>query len=183
MKPENLVCKPVDATTWSDLEKLFKSKGSPHHCWCMVWRNMGSGLNRNLKSDKKKSLKEFVENKIPVGIVCYSGNEPVAWCSVAPRESYRELSGDKSLDDVWSLVCFFIKRPFREQGISELLIRESIKYARSEGAQFLEAYPVEKDSPSYRFMGIKPLFEKLGFEFVKKAGTRRNVMVKNLNVS
>ncbi len=40
----------------------------------------------------------------------------------------------------------------------------------------LEAYPVEKKSPSYRFMGFISTFEKAGFEFVKKAGTRRNVM-------
>jgi hypothetical protein len=40
----------------------------------------------------------------------------------------------------------------------------------------LDAYPVDHKSPSYRFMGFVPAFERLGFETVGKAGSRRNVM-------
>jgi hypothetical protein len=40
----------------------------------------------------------------------------------------------------------------------------------------VEAYPVDPESPSYRFMGFKPIFDKLGFEFKHKAGQRRYVM-------
>ncbi|OOV46625.1 acetyltransferase [Leptospira kirschneri serovar Grippotyphosa] len=42
------------------------------------------------------------------------------------------------------------------------------------------AYPVEKKSPSYRFMGFISMFEKAGFTFIKKAGARRNVMTYKL---
>lgn len=45
----------------------------------------------------------------------------------------------------------------------------------------MEAYPVEPDSPSYRFMGFKQTFEKAKFNFIKKAGKRRNVMLLVLN--
>lgn len=31
---------PVDKSNWNDLETFFESKGGPHNCWCMVWRNM-----------------------------------------------------------------------------------------------------------------------------------------------
>ncbi len=101
---------PVDKSNWKDMEKLFESKGGPHNCWCMVWRNMEDGKNRSNKTDKKNSLKSFVENKIPVGFLCYDSSEPIAGCSIAPRDSYKELQGDPSLNNVWSLVCFFKKR-------------------------------------------------------------------------
>lgn len=38
---------------------------------------------------------------------------------------------------------------------------------------------MEPDSPSYRFMGFVPVFEKAGFREVGRAGTRRHVMHEN----
>lgn len=107
-----LTYKPVQKDNWSDLEKLFESKGGPDYCWCMVWREMEKGKSRNSKSDKKEVLKRYVDQNIPIGLLGYDNSEPVAWCSIAPRDSYRNLSGDSSLEDVWSLVCFFIKREY-----------------------------------------------------------------------
>jgi hypothetical protein len=40
---------------------------------------------------------------------------------------------------------------------------------------------MDQDSPGYRFMGFIKTFEKAGFNFVKKAGTRRNLMVYKFN--
>jgi len=65
-------------------------------------------------------------------------------------------------------------------GVSQFLIEEAKAYAKSNGAEYLEAYPVDPDSPSYRFMGFISIFEKAGFAYVKKAGTRRNVMTLKL---
>ena len=168
---------PVDKTNWTDLEKLFESKGGPHNCWCMVWRNMNEGANRANKFDKKSSLENYVNNQKPVGLLCYENSDAIAWCSIAPRESYRELTGDNTLTNVWSLVCFFIKREYRQLGITEELIRHAIMYAKDNGAKYIEAYPVDPESPSYRFMGFKPIFERMGFYFKHKAGQRRYVML------
>ncbi len=168
---------PVDESNWIDLEKLFESKGGPHNCWCMVWRNMNKGGDRAKKTDKKESLQAYVANQNPIGLLCYDNEEAVAWCSIAPRESYRELSGDNALTDVWSLVCFYIKKEYRQKGITEALIKQAIMYAKDNGAKYVEAYPVDPESPSYRFMGFKPMFEKQDFEFKHKAGERRHVMV------
>jgi GNAT superfamily N-acetyltransferase len=171
-----LLYRPVDKSNWTDLEALFESKGGPHNCWCMVWRNMNVGTDRANKSDKKASLENYVAQQNPVGLLCYDNARAIAWCSIAPRESYRELSGDNSLTDVWSLVCFFIMREYRQRGIAEELIEQAIKYAKDNGAKYVEAYPVDPESPSYRFMGFKPMFDKFGFELKHKAGQRRYVM-------
>ena len=55
-----------------------------------------------------------------------------------------------------------------------------VNYAKNNGARFVEAYPVDRESPSYRFMGKTQSFREAGFNFVKKAGSRRNVMVLDL---
>jgi len=172
----NLQFIPVNRSNWPDLEKLFENRGGPHNCWCMVWRNMNEGTDRANKTDKKESLKAYVYNEFPVGLLCYENSQPIAWCSIAPRESYRELSGDNLLTNVWSLVCFFVKKEYRQRGITEELIKQAIMYAKRNGAKYVEAYPVDPESPSYRFMGFKPVFDKLGFDIKHKAGQRRYVM-------
>ena len=172
--------KPVDKSNWSDFEKLFESRGGPHSCWCMVWRAEGEELKHRDKINRKVYIKKRIDNKGPIGLLAYCNNESVGWCSIAPRETYRRLNGDDSSPNVWSIACFFIKRDFRGHGLTKKFIDEAIVYAGKNGAKFIEAYPVEPDSPSYRFMGYKHIFEEAGFRFIKKTGTRRNVMLKQI---
>ena len=172
--------RPVDATNWSDLEYLFESRGGPHPCWCTVWRVNEFKTSLPGKAGKKESLKQRVLRGTPVGLLLYDDAEPVAWCSVAPRDTFRRLGGDELLEDVWSLVCFFIKRPYRGKGITKRLINAASEYAANCGAKYLEAFPVAPDSPSYQWMGQVRVFEELGFRHIGHAGTRRNVMLLDL---
>jgi GNAT superfamily N-acetyltransferase len=99
---------------------------------------------------------------------------------VAPRLTYRRLGGVEyggvPEDAVWSVVCFFVPRPERGTGVFGELLVSAIDHARRSGARIVEAYPVQPDSPSYRFMGYVPTFAALGFEEVALAGSRRHVM-------
>jgi GNAT superfamily N-acetyltransferase len=161
---------------WPDFERLFEGRGGPKSCWCMVWRTMPAG-SRGDSAAKKQAISDRIVQRQPVGLLGYRGTEPVAWCSVAPRDTYRPLGG---LDDdgtvVWSLVCMFVTREIRGAGVGKELIRAAAEHSRRQGAEILEAYPVEADSPSFRFMGFVPVFEALGFEEVGRAGSRRHVM-------
>jgi len=64
----------------------------------------------------------------------------------------------------------------RGQGLGRQTLEAAVAHARAEGARVVEAYPVAPDSPSYRFMGFVPAFEKAGFREVGRAGSRRHVM-------
>jgi len=129
------------------------------------------------KSERKATMRSCVESLTPVGILAYDQEQPIAWCSVAPRHTYRALNGFETDKPVWSIACFFIKRSYRDRGIQKQLIEQAIIYARENGAHYVEAYPVEKGTTSYRFMGYKEIFEKAGFQFITKKGKRRNVML------
>lgn len=173
---KDITIKPVDQTAWDDFETLFESKGGPSYCWCMAWRMTKEELKQNTSPNRKKFIKQRVLSGTPIGLLAYLDKEAIAWCSIASRETYRRLDGDRSLENVWSIACFYIKREYRDQGLIDHLIKEAKNYARGNGAEYIEAYPVEPDSPSYRHMGFVKTFEKAGFDFVKKAGTRRRVM-------
>ena len=175
--------RPVTAENWEEFEQLFESRGSPHYCWCMAWRSNEFKNKLPGKAGKKASIKNRVVSGIPIGILGYCDNEPIAWCSIAPRESYRTLGGDETLEKVWSLACFFVRRPFRNKGLSTRLLQAAVTHARTQGAKYVEAYPVEPNSTTYRFMGLVPAFEEVGFRFVKPAGSRRKVMILSLENS
>jgi GNAT superfamily N-acetyltransferase len=171
---------PVTQDRWLELEQLFESRGGPHYCWPMLWRHNEHNKSMPGKVGKTASMKSRIENGIPVGLLAYVDESPAAWCSIAPRDTYRNLGGDDTKNGVWSLTCFFVKREFRNKGLASRLLDAAIRYAKENGAAYVEAYPVAPDSPSYGFMGLRPMFENVGFQFVKMAGTRRNVMLLEL---
>jgi ribosomal protein S18 acetylase RimI-like enzyme len=174
---ETITTQPVDKNNWSDFESLFQSKGILNGCWCMPWRMTKDELKQNNSACRKEFIKRRVWSNTPIGILGYSENEAVAWCSIAPRETHLRLGGDEKLKNVWSITCFYIKKEYRRRGLVKFLIKSAESYAKENGAEYIEAYPVEKDSPSYRFMGFIKTFEEIGFSFVKMAGKRRHVML------
>src|SRR3546814_347238 len=169
--------RPVTKATWGDLEKLFEGKGGPKYCWCMAWRRMEERSSAD-SAARKEALHGRVLKKVPVGLLGYAEGEPVAWCSVAPRETFLRLSQDQDDEEagVWSVVCFFVRRDLRKSGLSGRMLDEAIKLAKKRGAKVLEGYPVDPASPSYRFMGFVELFAGRGFAPVGRAGLRRHVM-------
>jgi len=167
----------VNAERWTDFERIFESSGGPKSCWCMVWRATAEEAKHSSGASRKAAMKRRVAAGIPVGLLGYLDCEPVAWCSVAPRSTYRRLSdGDGSDKDVWSIVCFFVARRLRKRGMMRRFIRAAVEHARARGATAVEAYPVDEDSPSYRFMGFVSTFKNSGFREVGRAGKRRHIM-------
>jgi len=178
-KPK-LTFKPVTKATWKDFEALFEAKGGPGYCWCMPFREIATA-DRSNNAAKKEAMKARVAKRVPIGLVGYFNGEPVAWCSVGPRESFRAgLTDDYDPEEagVWSVTCFFVRKELRGQGLTEAMLEAAVAYARKRGAKVVEGYPVAESSPSYRFMGFLPLFRKAGFTKVGSAGSRRSVVRK-----
>lgn len=174
----------VDENNWDDFVQLFEGKGCPSYCWCMAWRPLPGDRAQSTNAERKRAMQRIVAAGTPVGILAYQDKQPVGWCSIAPRQTYRPLGGEEyggiAEKDVWSLVCFFVPRYLRGQGIGKQLLQEAIKTAHKHGARVVEAYPVDPDSPSYRFMGFVANFKAAGFVETGRAGKRRHVMHKVL---
>lgn len=170
----------VDKNNWDDFVQLFEGKGCPSYCWCMAWRPLPGNRQKASNADRKQAMQRIVKQGTPVGVLAYEGQTPVAWCSIAPRSTYTPLGGDEytgvAENHIWSLVCFFVPRARRGEGIGKQLLAAAIKTALKHGARVVESYPVDPDSPSYRFMGFVDVFKKAGFKETGRAGKRRHVM-------
>ncbi|MXY42745.1 MAG: GNAT family N-acetyltransferase [Dehalococcoidia bacterium] len=182
--PERFTFKAVKSAEWYDLERVFLSVPGSSMCWCMYWRKTRAQWWDN-GSENRADMKEIVEGGVSPGIVAYDGDEPVAWCSIAPRSEFPGLERSPTLravdaEPTWSITCFTIARSHRKKGLTSLLIRAAIEHAVENGAKVIEAYPM-KNLPQKRrtvgeaFMGFSTTFEHLGFRQVSERSRVRNI--------
>jgi GNAT superfamily N-acetyltransferase len=176
---------PVTSDRWDDLEKLFGPRGAVGGCWCMWWRIKRSEFEQAQGDGSRRAMRAIVQSGEIPGILAYSNGEPIAWCSVAPREAFPVLDRSpvlKRVDDrpVWSVVCFFLARPYRNQGLSTRMLQAAVDYAASQGATIVEGYPIEPkktDAPDiYAFTGMASTFRKAGFVEVARRSPTRPIM-------
>lgn len=143
----------------------------------MAWRATSAELKQANGAKRKEQIAERVEAGTPIGILGYLQSEPVAWCSIAPRSTFRGLVCDGTADQgVWSITCFFVLRSHRGTKVATAMLSAALKHAKRKGAKVVEGYPVDADSPSYRHMGFVPMFEGTGFAESGRQGSRRHIM-------
>jgi GNAT superfamily N-acetyltransferase len=170
---------------WHDLETLFGERGACGGCWCMWWTLKRAAFVAGKGDKNRKALKKRVESGAIPGLIAYAGREPVGWCALEPREDYPRLENSrilKPVDDqpVWSVVCFFVAKPYRRRGVTGMLLRAAVDFARKKGARILEGYPV--DSPSGRmpdpfvYTGLASTFRAAGFEEAARRSKTRPIM-------
>jgi len=186
---------PLTPERWSDLLRLFEHHGNPGYCWCMLWRLPSAEYAALDSPARRQALECRVQAGTPTGIIGYLNDEPVGWCSIAPRETYTRLERSKTMPrvdvkPVWSIVCFFIKRTMRGRGVRSRLLHDAVAYAREQGAAIVEAYPVGPHTgtegavvqpKSYTYMGTYRLYEEAGFTTVRDLPNGRRIMRKMLD--
>ena len=183
--PSNLEFHPVTAKRWKDLDTLFGERGACGGCWCMWWRLSRSLFNKEKGIRNKKALKKIVDSGEIPGILAYADGEPIGWCSVAPRETFPVLERSrilKRIDEkpVWSVVCFFVAKQFRQKGVTIELLKAAIEYAKKHRARIVEGYPIEpkktKMPDVFANTGLASAFRKAGFVEVLRRSETRPIM-------
>lgn len=184
---EPLDFRPVTASEWPDMQQLFGPNGADGGCWCMWWRIKRSEFDRNHGERNRRDMEEIIQSGEVPGLLAYLDGKPIGWCSVAPREAFPVLDRSrvlKRVDDrpVWSIVCFFVARPYRRRGVTRALIDAAVDYARGRGASIVEAYPVDaktgKVNAAEAFTGLLDTFLKAGFREVARRSRRRAIVRK-----
>ncbi|RPI74415.1 MAG: N-acetyltransferase, partial [Ignavibacteriales bacterium] len=137
--------------------------------------------------ETKNVFKKIVKDSLPPGILVYDGNEAAGWCAIQPRENYPVLQNSRIApvdnEPVWSIVCFYISKKYRGQGLLVLLIKEAVKFAELKGAKIIEGYPVEpkkETAPVFIYTGVASSFVKAGFKEAARRSETRPIMRKNI---
>ena len=189
MTTPQLDFQPVTSECWPDLELLFGPRGACGGCWCMYWRLRRSEFDQQQGEGNRLGLKTIVDSGEVPGLLAYHGSQPVGWVSVAPRTTFSTLERSRILKPVderpvWSVVCFFVAKPYRRKGVTVQLLRAAAEYAGQRGAEILEGYPVEprqdKVPDPFVYTGLASAFREAGFEEVLRRSETRPIMRKTL---
>jgi GNAT superfamily N-acetyltransferase len=187
-----LVARPLTPARWSDLEQLFGSNGAYANCWCTFQRITGREFSAgcaNGGAGNRALLRRLTGEGRRPGLIGYRDGRPVGWVSVGPRPDFgrilrspitRLTPAQQEDTSVWSVVCFFIPRRERGQGVGTALLDAAITYARERRAATLEAYPVDtrgkRIASSTAYTGTVELFRRAGFRRAKALRPDRPVM-------
>jgi GNAT superfamily N-acetyltransferase len=174
---------------WPDFERLFGERGACGGCWCMFWRQTRAEFEAGKGAGNKRAMKALVRSGQVPGLLAYIDGEPVGWCALAPRQEYAALARSRVLrpvDDqpVWSVVCFFVARGHRNQGLTVRLLKAALQHVKRQGGRILEGYPVapKKDriADPFAYTGLESAFRKAGFRECARRSETRPVMRRRL---
>ena len=182
---------PLTPDRWADLEDLFgPERGANSGCWCMWPRIARADYKAMDKADKKAAFRAIAQAGPPPGLLAYSDDKAVGWCAVGPRPSVVRFHGAKASrqpDDldgpdaahVYAITCFFIRTGYRRRGLTRLLAKAAIDFAKQNKAVAIDVCAIEADRPLIwgdGFVGIASVFDKLGFSEIARRSPRRPLM-------
>jgi GNAT superfamily N-acetyltransferase len=169
---------PLTAERFADMRELFGGRGVARRCFCMYWRRPDGGFGD--ERDNRDRFADRVGKGRPPGLLGYIAGRPVGWVQVGPRDEFPTVERSrlfKPVDGVepWTINCFVVAPGHRRKGIATGLAQAAVEFARREGAQVIEAYPVDgyRSSSADYYTGTLGMFEPQGFvEVIRRNATR-----------
>lgn len=173
-----LTCAPLTPDRFPDMETVFGDRGVARRCFCMHWRRPDGGYRDD--RDNRDRFAAITTEGPPPGLLGYVDDDPKGWVQVGPRSDFPTLGRSRLLEpiddrDPWTINCFVVRAGERRQGIGRGLLEGAIRYAIDQGAELIEAYPVdgERSSAVDYFTGTLGMFAEHGFvEVVRRNDTR-----------
>lgn len=178
---------PAAAERWKDVERLFGQRGACGGCWCQAWRVSRARFKEQKGEGNRAALRRLVTSGTEPGLLAYCGDEPIAWCAIAPRQEYIALERSRILapvdeQPVWSVSCLFVAKPYRNRGVSVALLKAAVEFAKARGARIVEGYPQELGSgrlpDAFVWTGLAPAFLKAGFQEAARRSPKRPIVRK-----
>ncbi|MGO6730206.1 GNAT family N-acetyltransferase [Rhizobium ruizarguesonis] len=169
----------------ADIETVFDDCADGRNCHCAYWYLPNADYKAGWGGGNRNWFRSLLAEPRPPGILGYHDNEPAGWCGVAPRAVFDRLRRSKPfapVDDrpVWSINCFIVRKPFRRQGLSRLLLKHAVEFASANGAECLEAYPVDQAARASNgaelYPGTLSMFLDAGFVEVARRLPARPVV-------
>jgi GNAT superfamily N-acetyltransferase len=186
---------PANEASCDDLRTVFGRRGAASSCQCQRYKlRPGEAFRSFPVEERVHRLREQTdcghpESETTSGLVAYLDREPVGWCAVEPRPAYEGLlrvfrvpwdgrDEDKTDEGVWAVTCLFVRAGFRKRGVSRVLARAAVAFARERGACAIKAYPIiEKNVITEELhVGTPSVFADAGLVEVNRPTLRRLVM-------
>lgn len=186
---QNFSVKPLDASTWVDFAALAeRHNGVWGGCWCLEFHPEGAERDKHRRKMKEARVRAGTAHAALV----YDGSTCVGWCQfgspdelprIKHQRAYRK--GLETLPD-WRITCFFVDKAYRKKGVSAIALAGALDEIARLGGGMVESYPEDPTdrsvSSSFLYNASMSIFEKQGFERVRRIGKNHWVVQKMVQV-
>ena len=177
--PHPLEIVPLTPDRWGMLADLFGPRGADAGCWCMYFRLASRDWSWGRGEQNRADLRALAGGDPAPGLIALDGGVAVGWVGLGPRATFARLVRSRvyaPLDDlpVWSVVCFFIRKPARGRGVGGRLLEAAVQYAEEHGAAGVEGYagaPDERMADADAYHGTVGMFERAGFRRARQVAS------------
>ena len=180
--------KPLGPSTWADFAALVeRHNGVWGGCWCMAFHSEGVGRGKTAAQNRAEKECRVSQGTAHAALV-YDGSSCVGWCQfgspdelprIKHRRAYRD--GFTHLPN-WRITCFFVDKAHRRKGVAAAALRGALQEIARLGGGTVESYPEEvagrSVSSSFLHNCSVSMFEKQGFERIRRIGKRHWIVAK-----
>jgi GNAT superfamily N-acetyltransferase len=185
---ERYPIRPLSVQTWEAYAALAeKHNGVWGGCFC-TWfhpRRKDEGLADVVEAGRPYKELLVREGRAHAALV-FDGEAAVAWCQYGTPEELpniyhrREYLAGLEQPPDYRLTCFFVDRDYRRQGLALVALQGALELIAQQGGGVVEGYPQDtpgkKTSASFLYSATRTVFERAGFEYERKKGTKNCVM-------
>jgi GNAT superfamily N-acetyltransferase len=182
--------KTLSPSTWPDFAALVeRHNGVWGGCWCLEFHPEGKERDAHRREKKEQRVRQGTAHAALV----YDGATCVGWSQFGAPE---ELPRIKHLriycegmvaPPQWRITCFFVDKAYRGKGVSSTALAGALEEIARLGGGTVESYPEDvtdrKVSASFLYNSRLSMFERQGFERVRRLGTNHWVVAKVVQAS
>jgi hypothetical protein len=180
--------KALDPSTWPDFAALVeRHNGVWGGCWCLGFHAEGAKHGSHRRAAKEARVRE---GRAHAALV-YDGDECVGWCQFGspaelPRIKHRRAYEAEAPEaPQWRITCFFVDGRYKRRGVAGTALAGALDAIAGLGGGTVESFPEDvagrKVSGSFLHNGTLAMFERAGFERVRKLGKHRWLVTKVVN--
>jgi hypothetical protein len=169
--------------TWPDFARLVDANnGVWGGCWCLSFH----AGDREHGPDRRGAKEAMVREGRTHSALVYTGEDCVGWAQYGSAQELPAIKNRKeylaTLDRLpdWRITCFFVGRGHRKRGAARAALAGAVAQIAGLGGGTVEAYPEDvsgrKASHSFLWSGTLGMFERLGFERVRRLGKHKWVV-------
>ncbi len=179
--------RPLTSRTWDAFAELCERNNGAGMggCWC-TWFHDATMAGRRAAGPAREQKQRLVEAGKAHAALVFDGETAVGWCEYGspaelPGIAHRkdvELPGELFPD--YRLTCFFVDRRYRRTGVATAALDGALRLIAEAGGGAVETYPQDtpdkKVSSSFLYNATRPMFERVGFTYLRPKGKNHCVM-------
>lgn len=150
------------------------------------------GVGRGKTPAQNRTEKECrVNDGTTHAALVYDGANCVGWCQFGSPEELPRIKHRRAYEEgltqlpQWRITCFFVDKAYRHKGVANAALGGALDEIARLGGGTVESYPEDAAgrsvSSSFLHNGSTSMFEKAGFERMRRIGKNHWVVAKKVS--